>query len=257
MISGTSTLPDNPEELKALIEQLQSSHQAELEKLKGRHEAEVRLLQEQVSHLYDKLFGRKSEKDRYGDNSPQLCLFDMPEPDPDAKDEAPVKVEPHTRRRGKRKPLPDNLPRVDVIHDLDEQEKVCHCGADWSRIGEDVSEKLDIIPAVIQVVRHIRPKYSCKQCENAAEKGPTVKMASPPVQLLPKAIASGGLMAHILTAKFADSLPFYRQEQQFSRLGADICRATMCRWTMRVAEGLPPTEKPTTAGNSRRSTHQW
>ncbi len=240
MISDTSTLPDNPEELKALIEQLQSSHLAELEKLKGRHEAEVRLLQEQVRHLYDKLFGRKSEKSRYGDKSPQLCLFDMPEPDPDAGAEEAVEVERHSRRRGKRKPLPDNLPRVDIVHDIDEQEKVCHCGSALSRIGEDVSEKLDIIPAVIQVVRHIRPKYSCEQCENAAENGPTVRTAPAPVQLLPKAIASGGLMAHILTAKFADSLPFYRQEQQFSRLGADIPRATMCRWAMRVAEVCLP-----------------
>lgn len=240
MISDTSKLPENPEELKALIAQLQTSHQAELEKLKGRHEAEVRLLEEQVRQLYDKLFGRKSEKDRYSDKSPQLCLFDMPEPDPDARTEEAVDVERHSRRRGKRKPLPDNLPRVDIVHDIDEQEKVCHCGSELSRIGEDVSEKLDIIPAVIQVVRHIRPKYSCKQCENVAENGPTVKMAPAPLQLLPKAIASGGLMAHILTAKFADSLPFYRQEQQFSRLGTDICRATMSRWAMRVAEACLP-----------------
>lgn len=240
MISDTSTLPDNPEELKALIEKLQSSHLAELEKLNNRHESEVRLLREQVRHLYDKLFGHKSEKSRYGDKSPQLCLFDMPEPDPDGEVEEAVEVERHTRRRGKRKPLPANLPRVEIVHDIDEQEKVCHCGAELSRIGEDVSEKLDIIPAIIQVVRHIRPKYSCKQCENAAENGPTVKTAPVPVQLLPKAIASGGLMAHILTAKFTDSLPFYRQEQQFARLGADISRATMCRWAMRVTNACIP-----------------
>ena len=70
MISDTSKLPESPEELKALIAQLQASHQAELEKLKGRHEVQVRLLEEQVRQLYDKLFGRKSEKSRYGDNSP-------------------------------------------------------------------------------------------------------------------------------------------------------------------------------------------
>ena len=243
MISNTSTLPDNPEELKKLIEQMQSSHLAELEKLKGRHEAEVRLLQEQVRHLYDKLFGRKSEKSRYGDQSPQLCLFDMPEPDPDSEEKSAVEVKPHTRVRGKRIPLPENLPRVEIVHDIEEQDKVCHCGAALSRIGEEVSEKLDIIPAVIQVVRHIRPKYSCKECENAAEQGPTVKVSPAPIQLIPKAIASGGLMAHILTAKFVDSLPFYRQEQQFARLGTDITRATMCRWAMRVAEACIPLKK--------------
>lgn len=240
MISDTSTLPDNPDELKRFIEELHDSHAAELEKLRGQYEAEVRVLQEQVRHLYDKLFGRKSEKSRYGEESPQLSLFDMPEPDPDATVEETVEVEKHTRRKKGRKPLPDNLPRVEIVHDIDEQEKTCHCGAELSRVGEEVSEKLDIIPAVIQVVRHIRPKYSCKQCENAAEQGPTVKVAPVPIQLIPKAIASGGLMAHILTAKFVDSLPFYRQERQFNRLGADIPRATMCRWAMRVAEACIP-----------------
>lgn len=244
MISNTSTLPDSPEELKKLIAKMQSSHQAELEKIQGRHESEVRLLQEQIRHLYNKLFGRKSEKNHK--DSPQLCLFDMPEPDPDAEKQEgaeEVVVKPHTRKRGKRLPLPANLPRVEIVHDLDEQEKVCHCGAQLNCIGEEVSEKLDIIPAVIQVVRHIRLKYSCNQCENAAENGPTVKVAPKPAQLIPKAIASGGLMAHILTAKFVDALPFYRQEQQFSRLQADISRATMCRWTMRVAEACIPLSK--------------
>ncbi|WP_163341003.1 IS66 family transposase [Desulfopila sp. IMCC35008] len=229
MILDSSTLPDDPDELKRIICELQDSHAAE-----------VHLLQEQVRHLYDKLFGRKSEKSRYGEESPQLPLFDMPEPDPDAEAEETVEVEQHTRRKRGRKPLPDNLPRVEIVHDIDEQEKICHCGAELSRIGEEVSEKLDIIPAVIQVVRHIRPKYSCKNCENVAEKGPTVKVAPAPLQLIPKAIASGGLMAHILTAKFVDSLPFYRQERQFDRLGADISRATMCRWAMRVAEACIP-----------------
>lgn len=240
MISTTSTLPDDPNELKKIIAQLDDLHKADLEKLRGQYETEIHLLQEQVHHLYDKLFGRKSEKSRYGEESPQLPLFDMPEPDPDATVEETVEVEKHTRLKKGRKPLPDNLPRVEIVHDIDEHEKICHCGTELSRIGEEVSEKLDIIPAVIQVVRHIRPKYSCKQCENIAEQGPTVKVAPVPVQLIPKAIASGGLMAHIVTAKFVDSLPFYRQERQFTRLGTDIPRATMCRWAMRVAEACIP-----------------
>jgi len=240
MISKTSTLPDDPVVLHKLIAQLHEEHAVEIAKIRGRYESEVSILHEQIRHLYDKLFGRKSEKSRYAEDSPQLPLFDMPEPDPDAIPEEEVEVEKHTRKKKGRKPLPDNLPRVEVVHDIDEQDKICHCGAELSRIGEDVSEKLDIIPAVIQVVRHIRPKYSCKQCENAAEHGSTVKIAPAPVQLLPKSIASGGLMAHLLTAKFADALPFYRQEGQFARLGAEIPRATMCRWAMKVAEACLP-----------------
>ena len=234
MIPDTSKLPNNLDELKKII--------VDLYKKQQQYSSEIELLHEQVSHLYKKLFGRKSEKDKYAGESPQLPLFDMPEPDPDQEEtaEEQTEVKGHTRTKGKRKPLPPTLPRVDVVHDIAEEDKVCHCGAQLSRIGEEVSEKLDIIPAVIQVIRHVRPKYSCKQCENIEEKGSTVKIAPVPAQLIPKAIASGGLMAHILTAKFADALPFYRQERQFERLGTDICRATMCRWTMKVAKACEP-----------------
>jgi hypothetical protein len=82
MISATSKLPDNPDELKKIIAELHNSHATELEKLRDWHSAEVRLLEEQVRHLYNKLFGPKSEKSRFGEDSPQLYLFDMPEPDP-------------------------------------------------------------------------------------------------------------------------------------------------------------------------------
>lgn len=234
MISDTSKLPDDPDELKKII--------VDLHKKQQQYSSEIELLREQVSHLYNKLFGPKSEKNKYAEESPQLPLFDMPEPDPDQEKpaEKETEVKGHTRTRGKRKPLPEELPRVEVVHDISEEEKVCHCGSELSRIGEEVSEKLDIIPAVIQVIRHIRPKYSCKQCENVEEKDATVKIAPVPVQLIPKAIASGGLVAHILTAKFVDALPFYRQERQFERLGTDICRATMCRWTMKVVEACEP-----------------
>lgn len=108
MNSTSSTLPDDPIELKKIIAQ---------------YEVEVRLLQEQVRHLYDKIFGRKSEKSRYAGESPQLPLFDMPEPDPEAAEEERIEPKPYTRRKSGRKPLPAALPRVDVIHDIDEQEK--------------------------------------------------------------------------------------------------------------------------------------
>ncbi len=206
MNPDTSTLPDDYTKLKRII---------------AEYEVEVRLLREQVRHLYDRLFGRKSEKSRYGENSPQLPLFDMPEPDPESEPIEPetVAITSHRRRKKGRQPLPEALPRVEIVHDIDEQEKTCHCGSPLSKIGEEVSEKLDIIPAVIQVVRHIRPKYSCKACENAAEQGKTVTIAPTPVQLIPKGIASGRLMAHILYRKFALSLPFYRQEREFSQMG--------------------------------------
>ncbi len=97
-----------------------------------------------------------------------------------------------------------------------------------SMTGEDISEKLDIILAVIRVIRHIRPEYACKHCEGIETEGPVVKIAPLPKKIVEKGIATAGLLAHIFTAKFCDALPFYRQEGQFARLGVHLPRATMC-----------------------------
>ena len=224
MISDISTLPDDPAELKRMLVNMA---------------AENELLREQMRQLFDKLFGRKSEVFR-GLN-PQLPLFDMPEPAQDNEPEPEeVTVAPHSRKKKGRKPLPEALPRVEVVHDIPEEEKVCSCGSHLSKIGEEICEKLDLIPAIIRVIRHIRPKYSCKSCEGVEDEGATVKIAPVPPQIIPKSIASGGLLAHILTAKFEDALPFYRQEKQFTRLGVDLGRATMCNWAIKVAEHCQP-----------------
>jgi len=232
MISIPSTLPDDPVELKKII--------AEMAAVQQHYESENELLREQNRKLFDQLFGRKSEK-LFG-GSPQLLLFDMPEVDPEAEPEVEdhVEVPAHSRKKPGRKPLPENLPRVEVVHDISEEEKVCGCGAALERIGEEVSEKLDIIPAIIRVIRHIRPKYGCRCCEGVEDDGPTIKIAAVPPQIVPKGIASAGLLAHILTAKFTDALPFYRQEKQFARLGVEIGRATMCNWTVKASEACRP-----------------
>ena len=103
------------------------------------------------------------------------------------------------------------------------------------RIGEEISEQLDYIPARMQVIRNIRYKYACKNCEGVEDNGPAVSIARMPDQIIPKSIATPGLIAHVLTAKFVDALPFYRQEKQFIRMGIEISRATMCNWAMKAA----------------------
>ena len=239
MISPPSTLPDDPVELKKIIAQI-SAQCDQYESRCKQYESENELLREQMRKLFDRLFGRKSEK-LFG-GSPQLLLFDMPEIDPEAEPEVEdkVEIEAYSRKKAGRKPLPENLPRVEIVHDISEDEKVCSCGAPLERIGEEVSEKLDIIPAIIRVIRHIRPKYGCRCCEGVKDDGPTIKIAPVPPQIIPKGIASAGLLAHILTAKFADALPFYRQEKQFARLGVEIGRATMCNWAMKAAQACRP-----------------
>ncbi len=215
-------LPDSREEIAKII----LADREEIQRL----EAEIRLLRQS-------LFGPKSEKMPAGD-SPQLLLFDMPEPlaeEEETSDEE-IAVPAHTRHKRGRKPLPDNLPRVEVVHDIPEAEKVCACGCTLSRIGEDTSEKLDIVPAKIQVVVHIRPKYACKACEGLEDDGQSVKIAPAPAQIIPKGLATAGLLAYVLVAKFCDALPFYRQEKQFIRLGIDIPRQSMCNWAMKAAD---------------------
>lgn len=213
------SLPDNSSALKKIIADLSSS-------LDQKNE-EIRLLRQA-------LFGPKSERQSPG-KYPQLPLFDMPENPPEEEEEA-VTVFEHTRRKKGRKKLPENLPRVDVIHDIPEEEKICACGCRLRRIGEEVSEKLDIIPARIQVIRNIRPQYACRNCEGVEDDGSSVKRADAPPQIIPKGLATAGLLAYVVIAKFCDALPFYRQEKQFLRLGIEISRSTMCSWAMKAAQ---------------------
>jgi len=199
------------------------------------YKSENRVLQEQVKSLQDRLFGRRSEK-RVKDDK-QLSLFDIPEPDlPIAEKPEIVTIEKHTRKKRGRRPLPDNLTRVEVVHELDEKQRQCKCGHLKSHIGQEISEQLDYIPAKVRVIKNIRYKYACKNCEGVEDEGPTVSIARMPDQIIPKSIATPGLLAHILTAKFADALPFYRQEKQFSRIGIELGRSTMCNWAMKVTE---------------------
>lgn len=234
MLESHQTLPGDPAALQTII----TSMQGEMAELRVRHERQIAILLEQIAHLRQLLFGRSSERLPSDATTVQLPLFDLPEPE--HIEPATVQVEPHERKKPGRKPLPPELPRVEVLHDLAEEEKVCACGCALHRIGEEVSEQLDIVPARIQVLRHVRPKYACRHCEGVEDEGPTVRVAPMPPQIIPQSIVSPGLLAQVLTAKFVDHLPFYRQERFFARLGVDIGRATMSNWAMRAAEACVP-----------------
>ena len=230
-----------------IVKSMKNSHlilpvnEDELQKIVLPLEQEIKRLSEENRLLRHELFAPKSEKLPVGPN-PQLSLFDMPENPPEAPEDSEneIIVPEHTRQKKGRKKLPGNLPRIDVVHDIPEEEKNCACGAELSRIGEDVSEKLDIIPAKIRVIRNVRLKYACKNCEGALSDDKSVKIAPVPPQIIPKGLATAGLLAHIMIAKFCDALPFYRQEKQFARLGIHIPRQTMCNWAMKVAEFCLP-----------------
>ena len=126
------------------------------------------------------------------------------------------------KQKPKRRPLPDSLPRVEVLHDL--ESKDCpSCRQALERIGEEVSEQLDIVPAKFFVRRHVRPKYCCRHCE-------TLHLAALPPQPIEKGIPAPGLITHVATNKYLNHLPLYRQQAEFDRLGVPIPRSTMAGW---------------------------
>ncbi len=236
MQSPVDALPNDVAALQQMLCAMHSEHRL--------LESEVRVLQEENQLLKQRLFGRKSEQLTEAQKK-QLYLFNEaedgvePETGETAADAVVIAAHTRTKKRG-RKPLPAHLPRVEVLHDVAEADKRCGCGTLKSRIGEETSERLDIIPAQIQVIRDVRPKYVCRHCEGVDDTGPTVIIAPPPVYLIPKGIATAGLLAHVLTAKFADAIPFYRQTKQFERIGVELSRTTLCGWALQVAERCGP-----------------
>ncbi len=241
-------MPNNVGKLKEIIVKLRDDNDR-YQALYGNSEARVTILEERISMLEAKLFAPTSEKlilaaKLMAHNQPSL--FDLLDEHPE-----PIAVEPeenevieipaHARKKTGRRPLPENLPREEVIHDIPEEEKVCACGCQLTRIGEETLEQLHIERPVVKVIVHVRPKYACKQCEGTAdEDSPAVKIAPVPPQIIPKSFASAALLAWIIIAKFIDALPLYRQESQFARLKIHLPRATMANWMIRVADRCQP-----------------
>lgn len=227
----TLELPEDVEALKALVRTMAAEHARTL----AARDATIESLTARVRELLARRFGPSSERVAEG----QLGLFNEAEAvaqeagEADTADEAPdtVEVPAHTRRRGKRAPLPEHLPRVDVVHELPEAERVCpHDGGVLEPFAEEVSEQLDIVPAKVQVLRHRRAKYRCACC------GEHLVTAPLPAQPVPKSQASPGLLAYVATSKYVDALPLYRQTKSFTRIGIDLPRQTLARWMLACGE---------------------
>ena len=134
-----------------------------------------------------------------------------------------------------RRPLPDHLPREEVIHELTDKERTCPCcGKLRKEIGSEVSEQLEFVPASLKVIQHHRKKYACDACEE------NVAIASKPAQPISKGLPGPGLLAHTVLSKYGDYLPLYRQEDILSRHGIIIRRSTLCDWVAATADLLQP-----------------
>jgi transposase len=248
-------LPDDIDELKRIIASqntLLKERDTELKdksKLLERNtdilrnnSIEIKILKEKVSLLQSRLFSKRSEKMGPIEQT-QSVLFNeievLHDSDPELSlDEESVTIPAHQRNKKRKKRIPDDLERRDEVIDVPESEKVCGCGAMKSRIGEEVSEKIDYIPADVFVRRIVRPKYACRKCYGSEDEGQPVTIAPAKPTLLGKSILSEGIFGHMIVSKFADSLPFYRQEVIFRRAGVEISRKTMATSAIRVAESL-------------------
>lgn len=214
-------------------------------------QAEVLRLKEELTLMRIQLFGKRSEKQATNEDDPQMRMFDEAEhavaTATDEEQQADAEQEsvlPETvvtadqpkvpAARGKRKPLPAELPRVEIVHTLPEHAQRCECGCQKHVIGEETSEQLEIIPQRVQVIRHIRKVYGCKACETAP------KTAAKPAQIIEKSMATPSVLSMLLTTKFVDGIPLHRFERVMQRHGLKIPRQTLARWVIESSRHLQP-----------------
>jgi transposase len=199
---------------------------------------------EKTEHLLRQLLAARTGRSSERLSDDQLALFaaelkaQIPEAteasnDDDSNNDSASKPgeTPKGNSRGRR-PIPGHLKRERIVHDLAEGEKHCKdCCEELRRIGEEVSERYEYIPAQMIVIEDVCIKYAC-QC--------TVKTASKPAQPIEKSTAGANLLAQVIVSKYADHQPLNRQEKMFRRLGVSLPRQTLCDWMGKCAELLDP-----------------
>lgn len=233
-------LPEKAEELKELVLNLINIQIKQRDSQIKQRDSQIHILTDQVRSLKHQLFGRKSEKIS-PEEYQQARLFNEAEETISRikKETGNIQVKSHDRKKpGGRKPFPVDLPREEIVIDIPEEEKQCDCGHVLKKIGEDVTEKADIVPAKIVIKKYIRPRYACPHCKGADIDGAVVKTASMSPEILPKSRVTAGFMAWSLHSKFSLHLPFYRQEQILKGLGVDINRDDLSRYAIRIGKIL-------------------
>jgi transposase len=221
MTQAVDTLPDDPETLKAMLiaERIRSERLVQIIKDLQRHR-----------------FGARAETLPADQLLLALEVVEQSEADTAAEGEAKstaVRTEGARKRRANRGALPPHLPRIETVVDVESRACPC-CAAELYRIGEDVSEKLDVIPAQFRVLVVRRPKYACRACEDVVVQAPA------PARLIEGGLPTEALVAHVLVAKYADHLPLYRQAQIYERQGIHLDRSTLADWVGRAAFHLRP-----------------
>ena len=211
-------------------------------------ECELESYKHNYQLLRQALFGKKSETIEV--NSAQMSLvFDEAEIlseiddessneddyiESEASEEFPLSGAGVTEAKKGRKAISKDLEREEIIHELSGSDLECVCGCSLTHIGEDTSEELHYVPAKVIVRKHIRYKYACKDCQEVVRRAPV------PQRPLDKAMVTSNLLADILTKKFQDHLPLYRQSQIWERYGIKLSRMTLSKWFLSCASKLAP-----------------
>jgi transposase len=231
--NDVNQLPDDPAPLKRII----AERDRYIEAMEQRHKAEM-------DAVLRRFYGPRSEKF----DPTELPLFGLSVAGQVPVDAEVVQAESgeklKTRRVNHHKhgrgALPDHLPRIEVVHDLCDEQKRCPCcGEARARIGSETSEQLEYVPASLKVLRHVRHKYACEACD-AAGNGAHVEVATRTPQPIEKGLPGPGLLAYVIVSKLGDHLPLYRLEKIFDRQGVDVARSTMCAWMLAASDLVKP-----------------
>lgn len=206
------------------------------------HDAEIERLRLIIARLRRLQFGRKSEKIQKEIEQLELQLEDLEAASAEKREQTEKTLAPAAAavfaeavRKPARRTLPDHLSREVEIHEP--KEKGCPaCGGSLSKLGEDVSEVLEYVPARFKVIRHVRPKLSCTKCD-------VIVQAEAPSRPVARGLAGPGLLAHVLVSKYADHLPLYRQSEIYAREGVELERSTLADWVGATSELLRPLQE--------------
>lgn len=222
-------LPDDVDALRALV--LEQARQ--IDALKDA-QAEVERLQAIIEAFQRHRFGRRSEQ--LDDEQFNLALEDIEI----ALARAEIAIEDSAGREHRGRPrkvnrgaLPAHLERIEQVVDVEDKACPC-CGGALHQIGEDVSERLDVVPTTFRVLVTRRPRYGCRSCESAVVQAPA------PAHIVEGGIPTEALIAQVLVSKYADHLPLYRQAQIYARQGVQLDRSTLADWVGRAAWYLRP-----------------
>ena len=202
---------------------------AQQERLLSRN-SEIEHLKLIIAKLRRMMFGTKSEKIAREVEQLELKLEELETGEAACPPAAAPTTSP--RRKRQRRPLPEHLPRETHTH-MPTEEACSACGGQLSKLGEDVSEMLEYIPASFKVIRHVRPKMCCTRCD-------VIVQAPAPSRPIDRGLAGPGLLVHVLVSKYADHLPLYRQSEIYAREGVDLDRSTLADWVGAASYLLSP-----------------